>query len=649
MDEPGNPNNQVAREKTLIEYFSPVTDNSPSCIVLPTTNATHFELKPSIIQLLPSFYGLEREDPYMHVKEFLDICSTFRFQNFSEESVKLRLFPFSLKDKAKFWLNSLQAKTITSWDQLVNKFLAKFFPMSKTDSLRREISEFCQKDEEFYECWERFNDLILKCPHHGFEIWRLVKYFYDGLTPNNRQLVQSMHGGKFLHLIGDEAWNALENLSINSQQWNSLDSRAKSTHTTPKKGGIYEVRQDVEIKSTIDDLVRKVDALVSKQSIASSNSKNELCISCAESFHASQSCPSGPQNQEIYNEEINVLHSYGKSSDSPFAPTYNPNWRNHPNFSWKQNMHPMNQGGHQMNMSNQQNIRPNQYPPNSYQYPSTVPKKPSLEDTLQQFMQSTQQMFQSTQQAIQSNSQSISKLETQIGQLAATLAEREKGKFPSQPTPNPKGQYEVNSSNAEVQSITTLRSGKEIQKPDYNPEEKSNEPQVSKPKDSKEKEKSYVPKAPFPERLVSKDKSTQYKDILDIFKQVRINIPFLDVIKQVPAYSKFLKDLCIVKRKTNVPRKAFLAEHVSSIIQNKTPVKYKDPGSPTISCVIGDHIIKRALLDLGASVNLLPYSVYTQLGLGELKSTSVILQLADRSIKIPRGIVEDVLIQVDKF
>ncbi|KAL6556124.1 hypothetical protein OROGR_005412 [Orobanche gracilis] len=130
--------------------------------------------------------------------------------------------------------------------------------MSKIDSLRREISDFFQKEnEEFYECWERFNDLILKCPHHGFEIWRLVKYFYDGLTPNNRQLVQSMHGGIFLHLIGDEAWNALENLSINSQQWNSSDSRAKSMYTTPKKGGIYEVRQDVEIKSTIDDLVRK--------------------------------------------------------------------------------------------------------------------------------------------------------------------------------------------------------------------------------------------------------------------------------------------------------------------------------------------------------------------------------------------------------
>lgn len=105
----------------------------------------------------------------------------------------------------------------------------------------------------------------------------------------------------------------------------------------------------------------------------------------------------------------------------------------------------------------------------------------------------------------------------------------------------------------------------------------------------------------------------------------------------------------MIKRKTNVLKKAFLAEHVSAIIQQKIPVKYKDPGSPTISCVIGDHSIDRALLDLGASVNLLPYFVYEQLGLGELKLTPVTLQLADRSVKIPRSVIEDVLIKVDKF
>ena len=96
-------------------------------------------------------------------------------------------------------------------------------------------------------------------------------------------------------------------------------------------------------------------------------------------------------------------------------------------------------------------------------------------------------------------------------------------------------------------------------------------------------------------------------------------------------------------------RKPFLTSQVSSILSNQIPVKYKDPGCPTISCVIGDTFVEKALLDLGASVNLLPFSVYQALGLGELKKTNMTLQLADRSIKMPNGIVEDVLIKVGDF
>ncbi|XP_022850796.1 uncharacterized protein LOC111372649 [Olea europaea var. sylvestris] len=102
-------------------------------------------------------------------------------------------------------------------------------------------------------------------------------------------------------------------------------------------------------------------------------------------------------------------------------------------------------------------------------------------------------------------------------------------------------------------------------------------------------------------------------------------------------------------KKLNAQQKAFLTENVSSIIQQNTQPKFKDPGCPTISCVIGNNRIERALLDLGASVNLLPFSVYEQLGLGELKPTTTTLQLADRSVKVPRGVVEDVLVQIDKF
>ena len=135
--------------------------------------------------------------------------------------------------------------------------------------------------------------------------------------------------------------------------------------------------------------------------------------------------------------------------------------------------------------------------------------------------------------------------------------------------------------------------------------------------------------------------------MLEVLRQVKVNIPLLNMIKQVPTYAKFLKELCIVKRGLNVDKKVFLTEQVSVIIQCKTPVKYKDPGCPTISVNNRGTCVEKALLD--PSVNLLPYSMYKQLGLGELKPTSITLSLADRSIKIPKGIAEDVLIQVEKF
>ena len=110
-----------------------------------------------------------------------------------------------------------------------------------------------------------------------------------------------------------------------------------------------------------------------------------------------------------------------------------------------------------------------------------------------------------------------------------------------------------------------------------------------------------------------------------------------------------MKDLCTIKKGLGIQKKAFLTEQVSAIIQSRNPVKYKDPGSPTSSVNIGGNCIDKSLLDLGASVNLLPYSVYKQLGLGELKTTNIILSLADRSVKIPNGVVEDVLVKIDKF
>ena len=136
---------------------------------------------------------------------------------------------------------------------------------------------------------------------------------------------------------------------------------------------------------------------------------------------------------------------------------------------------------------------------------------------------------------------------------------------------------------------------------------------------------------------------------MEVLKQVKINILLLDMIKQVPAYAKFLKDLCTMKRRIKFSKKGFLTKQVSTIIENKVVVKYKDPRCPTISVQMGDTYVEKALLNLGANVNLLPYCIYKQLGLGRLKAIAMTLFLADWSIKVPRGIVEYVSVWVDKF
>ncbi|GAV57213.1 hypothetical protein CFOL_v3_00751 [Cephalotus follicularis] len=140
-------------------------------------------------------------------------------------------------------------------------------------------------------------------------------------------------------------------------------------------------------------------------------------------------------------------------------------------------------------------------------------------------------------------------------------------------------------------------------------------------------------------------------EMMELFKQVQINIPLLDAIRQVPTYAKFLKDLCTTKRKlkTHIPKTVHLTEQVSAVLSNKLPPKLKDPEAPHISCKIGNLLIDRALLDLGVSVNILPSLVYNHFGFGELKPAEVTLQLADRSLKIPKGFIEDVLMKVDEL
>lgn len=206
-------------------------------------------------------------------------------------------------------------------------------------------------------------------------------------------------------------------------------------------------------------------------------------------------------------------------------------------------------------------------------------------------------------------------MKSHMSKLTNALAVVEHEKFPTQAQPNPRGQHMAQISGPhetnlrEVNAITT-RSGKVLEKTSK-PRETEKESSESNENSPSEEVVEHSVRVPFPQALKSTSKSAgHHSEILEHLKQVKINLPFLHVISQVPAYAKVLKDLCTVKRKHHVKKTVFLTEHVSAVIEQRTPPKYKDP--PTVSCIIGNHEIGQALLDLGASVNLMPYAIYSQ-------------------------------------
>ena len=145
-------------------------------IVAPTIANNNFEIKPSIIQMVQNnqFGGLQGEDPYAHILTFLNVCATFKINGVTDDAIRLRLFPFLVKEKAQLQLASFPSESITTWDQLKQAFLHKYFPPHKTAKFRNEITTFKQSgNETIYSAWERFKELQRQYTHHGLSEWMI--------------------------------------------------------------------------------------------------------------------------------------------------------------------------------------------------------------------------------------------------------------------------------------------------------------------------------------------------------------------------------------------------------------------------------------------------------------------------------------------
>ncbi|RVW81148.1 hypothetical protein CK203_044740 [Vitis vinifera] len=296
--------------RSMRDRMHPPRMSAPSCIVPPTEQLV---IRPHIVPLLPTFHGMESENPYAHIKEFEDVCNTFQEGGASIDLMRLKLFPFTLKDKAKIWLNSLRPRSIRTWTDLQAEFLKKFFPTHRTNGLKRQISNFSAKEnEKFYECWERYMEAINACPHHGFDTWLLVSYFYDGMSSSMKQLLETMCGGDFMSKNPEEAMDFLSYVAEVSR-----DGMNQTKENYDKKIGGVELKKMHEV-----------------QAVAETPVQVKPCPICQSYEHLVEECPTIPAVRKCL--EIKQMSLDNSSPiQCSYGNTYNSSWRNHPNFSWK--------------------------------------------------------------------------------------------------------------------------------------------------------------------------------------------------------------------------------------------------------------------------------------------------------------------------
>ncbi|CAN6275425.1 unnamed protein product [Urochloa humidicola] len=157
-----------------------------------------------------------KEDPNSHLRSFLQLCNTFKMDGVDDNQLCARLFPFSLKDKARQWFYTLEVSTAEDWESLVEAFAAKFYSSEKTKTLRNRISSFAQcTTETITEAFERFNDYVLACPHHKYSKVDLVMKFYGGLQASSRTIMDASIGGSVIDLTPTEAYTLFKKVADN--------------------------------------------------------------------------------------------------------------------------------------------------------------------------------------------------------------------------------------------------------------------------------------------------------------------------------------------------------------------------------------------------------------------------------------------------
>nr|GEX08756.1 reverse transcriptase domain-containing protein [Tanacetum cinerariifolium] len=504
---------------------------------------------------------------------------------------------------ARIWLEKEPPRSILTWDDLVSKFINQFFPPSKTTNLRNEITKFTQRfDETFSEAWDRFKYLLRACPHHGFSELHQIDTFYNALTPKDQDSLNSAAGDMVRALL--------------------LDKKGQNQFPAPVKA--------VE----------------------------ESYVTC-DGAHSYYNCPATDGN--VYRDNIQEYVSQAS------VVNYNQG----------------NTGYRSQMMSNQ--IRPPGlvYQPSVFQQPayqapayqaSAHQTQGVLKDDFSAYVKANDAVMKNMQTQGQNMQNQLTNLTDLITKFvnSNTAATSSLGTLPSNTIANPKSDLKV---------ITT-RSGVSYDGPQIPPLMVENEPEATKdtvnplnnentedvqpqavqskaitsePANTSVSASKPNPQASIPYPSRRKDErnhekaNNQIEKFYQIFKDMSFEIGFVDALILMPKFASTLKALIENKEKLSEMARAPLNEHCSAVLLKKLPEKLGDPGKFLILCDFPGMAECLALADLGASFNLMPYSVWKKLSLPELTPICMTLDLVDRSISRLIEVAEDVYVKVGSF
>ncbi|GJT37013.1 reverse transcriptase domain-containing protein [Tanacetum coccineum] len=545
--------------------------------------------------------------------------------------IKLLLFPFSLEGEARTWLDKEPPRSILTWDDLVSKFINQFFPPSKTTYLRNEITTFYQKpNETFNEAWERFKGLLRQCPHHGFSELHQLDTFYNSLNTNDQDALDSAAGGNFLDKMPRDGLAIIESKSkVRYSRSRAIEPRVStnaplSTSTTSNSFEIQQLAASLEDK--MDIRMSRLEKMISEKNVttpATVKAVEEVCVTCGAN-HNFNNCPLTRSGNDfpVFHDNI---HQFQQT-----AAVGNFVQRNPPNLATPPYQPPTNQP-----LVNQA------LPPVSQIQGVSKTDFDNYVKANDAVLKNVQNQGQNLHSASTSNSgtlpsQTVTNPREQINAITTRSGKTCEGpSTPLVPTPVvsiPSKEPEQNpeTSTDKVQK-PSLESTAQVPPPE---EEDSIFIEIPKPKAKKTvnveiqdlnspRPNSYQSKLPYPERMKVRENdkpSAQHSRFLKMFKQLRLEIGLKDALVKMPKFKKWL-----------------------------IPEKLEDPGKFLIPCALQELDRTSALADSGASINLLPHSIYKQLGLGALKPTRMTLELANCSITHPMGIAEDVVVRVDGF